>query len=147
MQNKLDMNDPKLSGFIGFIPKPLGLVDKPELSVFPFNVLIGRYTIKEGKKIFGSVLYEPDLSSLVLDSENNLILIYRNRYDRRYFLKLSIDKMLKKRTCEKYKETELLGTAYGVIDWEKKDESWSNFFLHVAALGLDDGERCIFSGA
>lgn len=147
MQSKLDMNDPKLSGFVGFIPKPLGLVDKPELSVFPLNVLIGRYTIKEGKKILGSVLYEPDLSSLALDNENNLIFIYRSRHDSRYFLKLSIDKMLKKRTCEKYKEKESLGITYGIIDWEKQDESWNTFFLHVAALGLDDGERCIFSGA
>lgn len=145
MKNKLDMNDPKLRGFVGFIPKPLGLIDKPELSVFPLNVLIGRYTIRKGKQVLGSVLYEPDLSSLVLDNESNLILIYRSRYDSRYFLKLSIDKTYKKRTCEKYKETELLGTSHGIIDWEKQDESWNNFFRHVAFLGLDNGERCNFS--
>ena len=63
--------------------------------------------------MLGSVLYEPDLSSLILDSEDSLVLIYRSRYDSRYFLKLSLDKTYKNRKCEKYKETELLGTTHG----------------------------------
>jgi hypothetical protein len=145
MENEIDMNDPKFRGFVGFIPKPLGLVDSPELSVFPFNVLIGRYTVRDGKQVLGSVLYEPDLSSLILDSENNLVMIYRSRYDSRYFLKLSLDKTYKRRKCEKYKEKELLGTTHGTIDWQKQDESWHNFFRHVAILGLDNGEKCSFS--
>ena len=144
MENKIDINNPKLIGFAGFIPKPLGLVARPELSVFPLNVLIGRYTVKEGKQVFGSVLYEPDLSSLIFDSEENLILIYRSRYDSRYFLKLSLDKTSINRKCEKYKELKLLGTSYGIIDREKQSESWNNFFRHVAILGLDNGERCSF---
>lgn len=145
MENKLDMNDPKFRGFVGFIPKPLELVAKPELSIFPLNVLIGRYTVREGKQVLGSVLYEPDLSSLILDSEGSLVLTYRSRYDFRYFLKLSLDKTFKCRKCEKYKETELLGTTHGTIDWQKQNESWYNFFRHVAILGLDNGEKCSFS--
>jgi hypothetical protein len=144
MEKEIDKNDQNLYGQVGFIPKPLGLIAKPELSVFPLNVLIGRYTVKEGKQVFGSVLYEPDLSSLILDGKGSLIMIYRNRYDSRYFLKLSLDKALKNRKCEKYKESELLGTAYGTVDWEKKSDCWNNFFRHVAILGLDNGERCIF---
>jgi len=145
MENEVDINDPKLRGFIGFIPKPLELVDNLELSVFPLNVLIGRYTIREGKQVLGSVFYEPDLPSLILDNEGSLILIYRSRYDSRYYLKFSLDKNCKNRKCEKYKNAELLGSAHGVIDWEKKDESWDNFFRHVAMLGLDNGEKCSFS--
>ena len=140
------MNDPKLRGFIGFIPKPLSLLDKPELStIFPLNVLIGRYTVRDGKQVLGSVLYEPDLSSLILDTEDSLVMTYRNRYDSRYYLKLSLDKTYKNRKCEKYKENELLGTTHGIIDWQKQDESWHNFFRHVAILGLDNGEKCNFN--
>lgn len=145
MENEVDMNNPKLRGFVGFIPKPLGLIDKPELSIFPLNVLIGRYTIRDGKQVLGSVLYEPDLSSLILDNEGSLILIYRSRYDSRYYLKLLLDKTYKNRKCEKYKDLELLGSTHGIIDWEKQDESWNIFFRHVAMLGLDNGEKCSFS--
>lgn len=144
MENKINMNDSKLRGFVGFIPKTLCLADKPELSIFPLNVLMGRYTVRDGKEVLGSVLYEPDLSSLTFDDEENLILVYRSCYDYRYFLKLSLDKTYKNRRCEKYKENELLGIASGTIDWEKQNESWDNFFKHVAILGLDNGEKCIF---
>lgn len=145
MENKIDMNNPKLRGFVGFIPKPLKLVDRPELSVFPLNVLIGRHTIREEKQVLGSVLYEPDLSSLISDNEGNLILIYRSCYDSRYYLKLSLDKTCKSRKCEKYKDVEFLGSAHGAIDWDKQAESWDNFFRQVAILGLDNGEGCNFS--
>ncbi len=145
MENEIDMNTPKFRGFVGFIPKPLELAEKPELSVFPLNVLIGRYTVREDKQVLGSVLYEPDLSSLIINSEGSLILTYRSRYDSRYFLKLSLDKTFKKRKCEKYKESELLGTTHGTIDWQKQNESWHNFFRHVAILGLDNGEKCNFN--
>jgi hypothetical protein len=80
-----------------------------------------------------------------LDNEGNLVLTYRSRYDSRYYLKLSLDKTYKNRKCEKYRDTELLGTTYGTIDWEKQDESWHNFFRHVAILGLDYGEKCSFN--
>lgn len=144
MKNELDMNEAKLRGFVGFIPKPLGLIDKPELSVFPFNVLIGRYTVRDGKQMLGSVLYEPDLSSLKIDDTGNLLMLYRNRYDFRYYLKIYLNEGLTKRTCEKYRETELIATADGVINWEKQDESWNLFFRQVALIGLDNGETCHF---
>lgn len=144
MDNNQTENGSKLSGFVGFIPKPLRLENKPELSVFPFNVLIGRYTIRDGKQTLGSALYEPDLSSLKMDKSKNLILIYKNRYDSRYSLRIFLDKSLKKRTCEKYCEKELIATASGVLDWEKTDESWKKFFMQVALIGLDHGETCRF---
>lgn len=144
MKNNQTENNPKISGFVGFLPKPLRLENKPELSVFPFNVLIGRYTIRDGKQILGSALYEPDLSSLKMDESRNLILVYKNRYDSRYKLKIFLDKSLKIRICEKYRENELIATANGILDWEKTDESWKKFFMQVALIGLDNGETCRF---
>jgi hypothetical protein len=145
MKNKKNNLDPKLRGFVGFIPKALKLEAKPELAVFPLNILIGRYTVRDGKHVLGTALYEPDLSSLAIDEYENLILNYNNRYDRRYFLKIIIEKGYNSRRCEKYREAENIGTAYGKLDWENKDESWNNFFQQVAFLGLDNGERCHFS--
>ncbi len=144
MENKKDELNPKLRGFVGFIPKPLKLEDQPELAIFPFNVMIGRYTVRDEKKVLGYVLYEPDFSSLVIDKEMNLMMNYYNRYDHRYYLKMIIDKGAKSRRCEKYRETENIGTTDGVIDWENKDKSWNLFFQHVALLGLDNGETCRF---
>jgi len=144
MENKKEELDPKLRGFVGFIPKTLRLEDKPELAIFPFNVMIGRYTVRDGKNVLGSALYEPDLSSLIIDEEKNLIMNYYNRYDRRYYLKMIIEKGYKSRRCEKYCEAKNIGTTDGVINWEKQDESWNKFFQHVALLGLDNGETCRF---
>lgn len=145
MDNNQIETNPKLRGFVGFVPKPLKLENKPELSVFPFNVLIGRYTVREGKQALGSALYEPDLSSLKIDASGNLIMNYKNRYDARYYLKIYLDKALKRRTCEKYREEELIALADGKVDWEKQDESWNHFFRQVALIGLDNGETCHFS--
>lgn len=144
MENKKESLPPKLRGFVGYIPKTLRLEDKPELAIFPFNVLIARYTVRDGKNVLGSALYEPDLSSLIIDGEDNLIMNYYNRYDRRYYLKMIIEKGHKSRRCEKYREIENIGTTDGVIDWENQDKSWSLFFQHVALLGLDNGETCRF---
>jgi hypothetical protein len=144
MDNAFDKNNPKLSGFVGFIPKPLKLEDKPVLSIFPLNVLIGRYTVINNKQVFGSVLYEPDLSSLKIDQDRNFIMLYRSRYDSRYYLKIYLNKGLTQRTCEKYRETELIATADGAVNWEKQDESWDLFFRQVALIGLDNGETCHF---
>lgn len=144
MDNNQAETDPKLRGFVGFIPKPLRLENKPELLVFPFNVLIGRYTVRNDKQALGSVLYEPDLSSLKMDESHNLILVYKNCYDPRYTLKIYLDRSLKKRTCEKYREQELIAMASGLVNWEKQDESWNKFFQQVALIGLDNGETCHF---
>jgi len=145
MENEKENLDQKLLNFVGFIPKKLKLESSPELAIFPLNVLIGRYTAKDGKTILGSVLYEPDLSSLIVNEKKDLILKYRNRYDRRYYLKMIIENGNKLRRCEKYKDKEKIGITYGVINWDKQDESWNLFFQHVALLGLDKGERCQFS--
>ena len=127
-----------------FIPQPLDINGKPEYSVFPFNVLIARYKTKDNKLIMGSVIYEPDLSSLIIDKEKNLIMNYYNCYNRRYYLKMIVEKDLKSRRCEKYCEAEKIGATDGVIDWEKQEESWHKFFQHVGLLGLTEGETCQF---
>ncbi|MCF7795880.1 hypothetical protein K9M42_02200 [Patescibacteria group bacterium] len=147
MNNNQIKANPNLGGFIGFIPMPLKLKNKPELSVFPFNVLIGRFTIRNNKQVIGTALYEPDLSSFKIDNNKNLVMIYRNRYDSRYILKIYLDKSLKNRNCEKYRGEKLIATANEPIDWKKQNESWTLFFKQVALIGLDDGENCYFNSS
>jgi hypothetical protein len=145
METEKENLDQKQLNFVGFIPKKLKLESSPELAIFPLNVLIGRYTVRDGKTVLGSVLYEPDLSSLIITEKKHLVMKYHSRYDHRYFLKMIIENEFKLRRCEKYREKEKIGAAYGVINWENQEESWKNFFMHVALLGLDKGERCQFS--
>lgn len=144
MDIKLIENNPKLKGFIGYIPKPLNLESKPEFSIFPFNVLIGRHTEIEGKQIIATALYEPDYLNFVIDDQRNMIIIYQSRSDPHYYLKMIINKDLTKRTCKKYHDQELIGIADGIIDWEKQEDSWNRFFYQVAFLGLEIGEKCDF---
>lgn len=129
-----------LEGSVGYIPKPLKLEDKPELNIFPFNVLMGKYMDRNGEIVFGHIVYEPDLSSLGIDDENNLVMSYINRYDRRFYLKMIVERDFKSRKCIKYKENEIVGESGGIIDPDNQEKSWKIFFAHVAMMGFADGE-------
>lgn len=129
-----------MSGSVGYIPRPLRLKDKPELNIFPFNVLMGKYMEKNGEIVFAHIVYEPDLSSLGIDDEDNLAMNYINRYDRRFYLKMIVQKDFKSRKCIKYKGNKIVGESGAIIDPDNKENSWKIFFAHVALIGFADGE-------
>lgn len=129
-----------MSGSVGYIPKPLKLENKPELNIFPFNVLMGKYMYRNGEIVFGHIVYEPDLSSLGADDEDNLAMNYINHYDRRFYLKMIVENDMKSRKCIKYKEDEIVGESGAVIDPDNEENSWKIFFAHVALIGFADGE-------
>lgn len=138
MVNFENENIKQRSGFVGFIPKSLKINDRPELSIFPLNVLIGRYTIRDGKKMFGSALYEPDISSFIEDKESGIMSMrFYNKYNHDYWLEMEYEFKNKKRRCQKMCKGEQCGIAFG-------GENWNGFFVQVSFLGLYEGETCKF---
>jgi hypothetical protein len=136
--NKLKDYINRTGHFFSFIPKPLNIADMPEYSVFPFNVLIARYTVVNNKTVMASVIYEPDLSSFNNDyNGEELSMVYYNHDNHDYYLKMTANPASKKRVCKKYFKDKYLGETIG-------GDNWNNFFVHVGLLGLANGETCRF---
>lgn len=134
----------RLQGLISYIPNRLLVEKRSELSIFPLNFLMARYGPHEGKHCMINTLYEPDLSSFRLNEDKSLTMNYFNRNDHRYYLKMIIGPNFKFRKAEKYKNEKKLGETYGIIEFRKEQESWNKFFAHLAVLGFDQGEGCLF---
>jgi hypothetical protein len=119
----------------GFIPHPLTIPDRPELDVYPFNVMFAQYKVENGKTIMGSSLYEPVLSSY--QKEGMLCSMkYFNKYGPDSWLLIEYDVFKKSYRGQKYVRGISAGLAYGL--------EWRMFFVHFTALGLSNGERCEF---
>jgi hypothetical protein len=121
--------------FFGFIPHRLEIEDKPELNVFPFNVLFAQYKVENGKTISGSAVYEPDLGSYKQEGEMSSM-EYHNIYGPANWLVVVYDKSRKSYHGNKIVNGKSVGEAGG--------SEWNMFFIHFTALGLANGERCMF---
>lgn len=119
----------------GFIPKELALHERPELNVFPFNVMFAKYKVENGKTIMGSAVYEPSLTSFKT-SKSICCMKYFNKYDLRSWLLIEYDKKKKTYKGEKF----VLGKSVGC----ESGTEWNDFFASFTALGLSNGERCMF---
>ena len=132
-------------GFIAYIPQRLEIKDRPELSLFSLNFLMARYTVRGGKTVMGTALYEPDLSSFkIAASPKRLMMNYYNKHDRRARLLMKIDIENKKRECIKYFSGKETGTAFGPL-FDNGGDAWKLFFMQVGFLGFKEGERCEFT--
>lgn len=133
------MTDIKNRSFSAFIPRHLEIKERPELNIFPYNVLIAMYRVNsEGKTERGLVIYEPDLSTYK-DSELMQSMRYQNIYGSISSLLILYDKSKKSYECEKYLNGERIGLASG--------PNWNSFFVHVGVLGLADREPCLIETA
>jgi len=122
--------------FCGFIPYRLEIKAFPEFYHFPLNVLFVGFTIKDGRKISGSALYEPEFHTY--RKENDLSLMrYRNVYGGDCYLILAYDEKNKQYIGRKYINGKLVSHTDGI-------DNWDLFFTHLTMLGLVTGERCIF---
>jgi hypothetical protein len=119
-----------------FIPSELQIENKPELNVFPLNVMFAKYKIENGKTIMGSSVYEPDLMSL-RQSEDEWSMRYYNIYNNKNWLEIEYN--LEKHTYygHKFINGKSVGSADGI--------DWKMFFVHFSGLGLVNGERCKFA--
>ncbi len=124
--------------FFGFVPHRLEIKEIPELNDFPFNVLFASFGIKNGARVMGSAVYNPDFSSFKKD-EDKYSMQYRNGYGGDSWLRIDFD--FKKRSWigEKFVNGESAGIAFG--------SKWQMFFVHFTMLGLKNGEQCKFEPA
>jgi hypothetical protein len=118
-----------------FIPRELRVKGRPELRVFPLNVLFAKYKLQNGKTIMGSAKYEPDLASLKQD-KNHWSMRYQNAYGGNSSLLIEYDVSRKAYAGEKCVDDEVVGMANG--------PDWNIFFTQVTAIGLSNGEKCMF---
>ncbi len=121
--------------FFGFVPKPLDIPDRPELAIFPLNVLFVRYGQIGGKNFSGSALYEPNLASFKMVGEK-VFLEYRNIYGGDSFLVIEYDVLNERYLGIKTVNNKNVGEASG--------KEWKMFFVHFTSLGLAAGEQCKF---
>ncbi|OGM89729.1 hypothetical protein A2108_01275 [Candidatus Wolfebacteria bacterium GWA1_42_9] len=121
--------------FCSFVPQKLEVKHRPELSVFPLNVLFVSFTSKNGLRIMGSATYEPDLASFKKEGGKSTM-EYHNIYggDNRILLIHNGEQW--SYSGEKFVKGKLVGTAYGA--------EWDMFFVHLTMMGLSAGERCMF---
>ncbi len=119
----------------GFIPHQLEITERPELSVFPFNVMFAKYKTEAGKTIMGSAVYEPDLASLKQEKDK-WSMCYHNAYLGKSRLSIEYDLIKKSYLGKKFVNDALVGSAIGA--------EWKMFFVHFTALGLSNGEKCEF---
>jgi len=121
--------------FWGFVPHHLEIEGRPEFNIFPFNVLFAQQTVKNGKVIRGSAIYEPDLASFKQDGEKHSM-YYHNAYGGKSWLIIEYDFKSKSYTGKKIVNDKDAGMACST--------KWNMFFVHFTALGLANGETCMF---
>lgn len=126
----------KRGTFFGFIPHRLEIAWNPELNNFPFNVLFMSHTVKDGKRISGSAVYEPEFHTYKKDSHLSFMR-YRNAHGGECYLTIAYDEENRKYRGEKFVNGKLVGSADGGDNWEQ-------FFIHLTLLGVVNGERCKF---
>lgn len=122
--------------FTAFVPFPLAIKERPELDLFPANVLFAKIKTEDGKTILGTALYEPDLESYKKLLDDRCTLEYRNIYSDACRL-----------VIEYVPETkEYTGTKFVRGEWasEASENEWDKFFIFLTSLGLTNGERCKF---
>jgi hypothetical protein len=96
-------------------------------------------TIKDGKKISGTALYEPEFHTFAKDGLMSFMR-YHNVYGVDSYLYLFYNEDEEKNVKyhgEKYVKGKKVGAADGGANWKM-------FFVHLTALGLADGEPCKF---
>ncbi len=119
----------------GFIPRHLEIADRPELNVFPLNILFAQAGERDGKPAYGTALYEPDLMSYRQDGEF-CTMTYHNAYGGKSWVEVRYNSAMRNYHATKFVNDERIGEAIGQV--------WEMFFAHLTMLGLKNGERCEF---
>ena len=118
----------------GFIPKRLEMPDRPELSVFPYNVLFMSMKLQSGKKIIGTALYEPEVETYK-ETGNKMKMRYRNVYGGNNWLEITYEPERDYYVGRKYINGKQEGTGFAL--------GWKMFFFYFTALGVIHGETCL----
>lgn len=125
-------NFPKRNTRFAFIPRPLQIAGRPELSLFPFNIMFMSHKLEHGNLISGTVIYEPDLATF-MRKDRMMVMRYDNVYGGSWVI-IEYD------TGNNY----YMGTKYikGVESGMATGMDWKMFFVHLTAIGVVNFERC-----
>ena len=123
------------NGFTSFVPHRLEIADRPELNNFSLNVLFGSRTVRNGVRIMGMALYEPDFATFRQNGAESSM-EYRNAYGGDCWLRVIYNDEKKNWTGEKF--------VNGKSAWISFGAKWDMFFVHFTMPGLANGERCMF---
>ena len=116
----------------GFVPRRIEIEGRPELSLFPLNVIFAGLKNEGGKLIMGTSVYEPDLTSF-RDENGMLSMKYDNIYGESLVV-IEYNKATKYWLGTKYVKGESAGGSIGM--------DWHMFFSHFTILGLANFEHC-----
>lgn len=111
IKKKIKANTP-----FAFIPHRLNVIDRPELSIFPFNVMFMSFKVENGRQITGTTLYEPDLSSFE-QKQDQLLMKYFNKYNKRCWLIITYNPRTQKYSGYKFINGKLVLSADGT-EWK-----------------------------
>lgn len=134
-------------GPYAFIPKRLEIPDRPELSEFPFNILI----VERLNGIEAHVLYEPQLDgyestdgvgclTYVGKPQGRIFLLKPLEADKACFLEAVRDMRgeIKRSITVAYDAQSKLRVAYALKDdqniGQAQGREWHRFFIHVAMI-------------
>jgi len=110
-----------------FIPRPLSVKGRPELSNFSFNILFGC-----GWNYSASALYVPQIDTYQ-EEDGVRRLWYVNQKDGNGHVCLEYKAKETSWIGNKFYGGEELGTAWGT--------NWHHFFVHLTSLGCDPREK------
>ncbi len=118
-----------------FIPTRLKIINRPELSNFPFKVMFSSSQMEGEKVKTGYAYYVPIIDTFEDDGVNQKMK-YRNMYGGDGWLKIIYHREDDSYAGEKYVSGKLVGV--------EGNKNWKWFFVHFTALGLSSGEACEF---
>ncbi len=135
-----------------FIPGHLEIPEKPELRVFPYNILFMSYANIDGVDTSGTALYLPDVESYTVNDKAESMRYFNQHqkangdhfktttkpasYDGQDYIDISYIRDSDRYEAEKYVAGQNTSTTYGV--------GWKVFFVHLTMVGLKAGEGCEF---
>lgn len=114
---------PNPAGLTGFIPSELIVDGRPELAVFPLNIMYSNGNAFN--------IYEPDFSSYKC-GEEKYAMAYVSKYKRNWYIIIIHDKKTGRYEGRKYHDGKEVLITYG--------NDWRSFFTHLTLFGLSDGE-------
>lgn len=118
-----------------FIPDTLKIVNRPEVSFFPLNVMFQQYKTENNQPISGTAIYIPEIESF--QQNNNIYsMTYFNQLNRSHWLIIEYNKIDKTYRGKKF--------VKGVKVFETDAPDWKSFFIHFTMIGLSNGETCEF---
>lgn len=136
----LEKSDKK-HNFVAFIPSRLYIPDKPSFAYFPLNILIGRYILRDGKKVFANVLYEPNLDSFN-ENDKEKSMIYHSPYDSRSFIRITINGEEYK--VAKFFKNKEVSSSFGEVKGVDDSRGWQLLFIHVSFIGFKTEEIVMY---